>query len=101
MKLGAMVLNPSHSVVSDSGPSVSQRVQLVNFSPFHLSVGLLLLWMLMRIGLKSGVMTGRVTGWMEDWHEDWSWHNVEEYLSEWHDDEGSYLGAEPPAQVKI
>ena len=28
---------------------------------------------------------------MEDWHEDWSWHNPEEYTSEWHDEEGSYL----------
>ena len=28
---------------------------------------------------------------MEDWPEDWSWHNPEEYTSEWHDDESSYL----------
>ena len=30
---------------------------------FHLSIGLLLLWMLLRIGLKSGVVTGNATGW--------------------------------------
>ena len=31
---------------------------------------------------------------MEDWHEDWSWHNPEEYTSEWHDDEAPYLVCE-------
>ena len=30
---------------------------------FHLSVGLQLLWLLARIGLKIGVMTGSATGW--------------------------------------
>ena len=33
MALGAMGLHPSHSVASDTGPSVSQRVQAVNSSP--------------------------------------------------------------------
>ena len=29
--------------------------------------------------------------WMEEWPEDWFWHNPEEYTSEWHDGESSYL----------
>ena len=41
--------------------------------------------MLRKTGLTNGGTIGR------DWHEDWSWHNPEEHLSEWHDDEGSSL----------
>ena len=36
--------------------------------------------------LLESVMTGRATGWKAG-----SWHNRQEYLSEWHDDEGSHL----------
>ena len=54
MELGAMVSKPSQFIVSDAGSFVSQRVQAGILLLFHLSVGLLL-WTLLRIGLKSGV----------------------------------------------
>ena len=37
MELGAMVSCPSQSVVSDLGPSLSQRAQAVNSSPVQLA----------------------------------------------------------------
>ena len=61
MELGAMVSNPSQSVVSDLGSSASQRVQAVNSSLVPPVCWSLLLWMLIRISLKNGVMTGRAT----------------------------------------
>ena len=60
--------NPSQSVVSDPGSSVSQRVQAVNSSPVPPVCWSTALWMFMRIGLKTGLgtiqRTTRVSGTM-------------------------------------
>ena len=89
MELGAMVSNPSHSVVSDLGSSVSQRVQAVKTSPVPLFC-----WLAAAVDVDEDwpeeCCYDWESDWMEDWPADWSWHNPEEHTSEWHDDESSY-----------
>ena len=88
MELGAMVSNPSHSVVSDLGSSASQRVQAVNSSPVPP-----VCWSTAAVDVGEDWPEEWCydweSDWMEDWHEDWSWHNPVAYTSEWHDDESS------------
>ena len=57
-----MVSHPSQTVVSDPGSSVAQRVQAVNSSLSHLSVGRNLLTM-KRTGPINGGTIRRVIGW--------------------------------------
>ena len=87
---GAMVSNPSHSAVSAPGSSLSQRVQAVKSSPVPP-----VWWSTAAVDVDEDWSEewcyAMESDWMEDWHEDGSWHNPEEYTSERHDDESSYL----------
>ena len=71
MELGAMVSNPSQSVVSDPGSSVSQRDQEVNSSPVPP-----VCWSTAAVGVDEDWPEEWCYDWesdrMEDWHENWS-----------------------------
>ena len=85
-ELRAVVSNPSKSVVSDLGSSVSQRVQAVNSSPVHV-----VWWSTAAVDVDEDWPEEWCYHWEDDWHEDWSWHNPEEHMSERHNDQSSYL----------
>ena len=76
MELGAVVTDPSQTVVSDPGSSVSQRVQAVNSSPVSLAC-----WSAASADVEEDWpdewCNDWESDWMDDWQDDWYWHNSE------------------------
>ena len=81
MELCVKVSNPSQSVVSDPGSSVSQRVQAVNSFPVPA-----VCWSTAAVDVDED--------WPEEWCYDWETgtkNGLGTIQSEWHDNEGSDL----------
>ena len=83
-------IEPVTCCCSDTGSNVSQRVQAVNSSPVPPAC-----WSTAAVDVDEDWPEewdyDWESDWMEEWPEDWFWHNPEEYTSEWHDGESSYL----------